>query len=627
MCGILGYFNKRNISREEFGAFRKALSSLHHRGPDGEGGVLINMKEGGEEPIRTRDTPQGINEGVDEQDVPDNEFDLVLGHRRLSIFDLSIQGHQPMRDEGGNWIIHNGEIFNFPELKETLVKKGHRFRSETDTEVILAAYREWGADCLNHFNGMWSFVIWDAREKGLFVANDRFGIKPLYWAEKDGQVVLASEVKTFAYFPELRGEVDHGVIRDFVEEGRLDHDDRTFYQGVKRFSPGHWAFFRPGEPMSMNRYWRESVPENPPKSPEKAIETFGSLFEDAVSLRMRSDVPYGVSLSGGLDSGAVTYKVDHLLKERGSNKKVHAFGAIFPGRPGDESEYIRWIQKDLGIEGHYTEPMEEFSMEDLQRMIYHQDAPLPSTSFYAQWCVMRMASRAGHKVLLGGQGADELFAGYHHHFYKYARDLLLGGKLGRYFDEVRQYTRLKNKNKGEVHRIVLNDIKLLIELAFGRYRDDRLFRTWAGAGLKRSLSLDFSSYMLPYYLHSDDRTSMAFGVETRLPFMDYRLVRFAQGLPEQFKIREGWQKWVVREGVPEMPDPIRYRKDKKGFTTPQQQWVWENIDSFVNALENAEELGFSVDRDLIRNEPEKFVDRTFRISTLGIWNAVGKGVS
>ncbi|MFB6258211.1 MAG: asparagine synthase (glutamine-hydrolyzing) [Flavobacteriales bacterium] len=619
MCGILGYYRPEGLDRESVQRSINALRKMAHRGPDGEGMLLIDTRSGTMERLRTDETSEGIACDTTLNEMEEGKADLLLGHRRLSIFDTSLRGHQPMIGFEGGALVHNGEVYNFPEIREALKEKGYRFKTGTDTEVILASYQEHGPSALEDYVGMWSFLLWDPLKGQLFVSNDRYGIKPLYYAAEGGTFMFASEVKAFQEFPALRKGLDQEAIYEFLEYNRIDHDQRTFFQGVHRFPPStYWelSMKAPEKAPSPVPYWK--VPEqvgSGGKKEEDLVEGFNELFQKAVALRMRADVPYGVSLSGGLDSSGIIYTMDRLLKDEGGSKGVDSFGAIFPDLEGDESEHIHYIENDLGLKGNHTEPYKEFDMEDLKKMIQHQDAPILSTSFYAQWCVMRAASRAGYKVLIGGQGADELFAGYHHHFYRHARRLLLKGRIGKYMDEVRKFCSRKGFRAGWIHRLVIGEIKVKLMSLFGTSRGGE--KEWVSWDFDRMLEKDLRAYQLPYFLRSDDRTSMAFGVETRLPFLDHRLVEFAMALPPAYKIRDGWQKWILRRAFEHIPDPIRWRKDKKGFTTPQDSLIEENRSALEPYLEKA--ASFGPPNASIGKGNGKLNRKDFKGISLGIW--------
>ncbi|MDI9339159.1 MAG: asparagine synthase (glutamine-hydrolyzing) [Sediminibacterium sp.] len=572
MCGIsVAYQFNSAFSESDWQSFEKSLMVIRHRGPDGSGITLFNTETG---------ILNDVEEPFSRQPFSAN---LALGHVRLSILDLSEAGKQPLHYERYT-ITFNGEIYNYIEIRSELQGLGYTFRTHTDTEVILAAYDRWGSNCLSKFNGMFSFVIADRKKKVLFIANDRFGVKPLYYYLKDDVLLLASELKQFKCY-DLKLTVNDEVIRYFLDTQYVDYSEETFYKEIRRFPKSHYCIIPWSESpeLKFERYYsikRVSLHE------KSVPEQFHSLLTDAVKLRLRSDVPVGFASSGGLDSSSILYMAHSLLKSEGLQKNVQTFSAIFPGLDGDESEFIRLVEKDLEVNANYVNPLELFSMDDFEKHIYHQDMPVTSTSYYAEWCVARKVNQQGVKVLLIGQGGDELLAGYHHHFYRYCRQLILRGQIPAYLSQVKQYAGLKGVAASDVHRKVLNEVKLAVKFRFGLASfGNGLQEKWNKINtLTEVLKTDLTETMLPAYLRSDDRDAMAFGLETRHPFLDYRLVDFCFSLPDTYKIKEGWQKWLLRQIDTAMPDAIRYRKDKKGYTTPQDIWLESNREAFETYL-------------------------------------------
>jgi len=583
MCGILAYYNRNGIDREKLNHSLSALQSIKHRGPDGEGVTLINTKTGEAYSLITPETPKSNFKNVVTLDQTVNlNFDLVFGHRRLSIIDLSANGHQPMTDEGGNWIVFNGEIYNYIELRDELKKEGFLFRTESDTEVILAAYRKWGTECVKKFNGMFAIVLFDKTKQQLFIVNDRFGVKPLYVYQSPNEIILGSEIREIKSF-KTRLTYNETSFTNFVKHAYLDYDNSTFYNEVERFPQSHFSVLslRDNINLQTHPYYDLTVAKESNKNYN--IEEFRALLDSAVNLRLRSDVEVGFASSGGLDSSSILYSGYHLLSNSQSKPNLSTFSAIFPGMEGDESEFIKIVEKDLQIKSNYTNPLEQFNIEDFENLINHQESPVQSTSFYAEWCVSRLVQNHNIKVLLVGQGGDEILAGYHHHFYRYCRQLILSGHIIKYLSLIKQYAEIKSMSVNELHAKVINEVKLVIRFRLGLSNfSNKLNEKWSRADkLIELLKLDLEIYTMPTYLRSGDRSAMAFSVEARHPFLDYRLVDYCFALPDNAKINEGWQKWILRKAVPEMPESISYRKDKKGFTTPQKEWI-ENYKSSFN---------------------------------------------
>jgi asparagine synthase (glutamine-hydrolysing) len=588
MCGISVLYNKSFLNPVLYNEFLNGLKIINHRGPDDAGIVLINTRTG-DYKISYSEIENNHSHLNDETRL----FDLALGHKRLSILDLSAAGHQPMKGSDGSWIVFNGEIYNFIELKSELKALGASFKTGSDTEVILEAYRIWGKDCLKKFNGMWSICLWDAIHKQLFISNDRFGVKPLYYSENANGFVLVSETKQLQAFrsEELKLNTEH--IKDFKDFGYVDHDENTIYKGVFRFKRAHYFL------QDLNEYSKSVLQEKQicyyqisqskiAIDHDSTLMQFRELLNDAVKIRMRADVDFGFALSGGLDSSAILYSARNILKSENKKNELLGFSAVFPGyKEADESEYVKIVADDLPCKTIYAEVMNDFNISEFEKHVYHQEEPLIDTSFLAQWGVYEKASKSGIKILFNGQGADEVFGGYHHHFYKYCRQLLVKGKLPEYFSLIAQYSAIKQIAKNKVHKIVFNELKLSALMKAGIKKfDHHLLKHWNKINsLDEMMLKDFDTYQLPMYLRVDDRNSMAFSMESRHPFMDYRMVEFGYSLPNNFLIKNGWQKNILREAMVEMPQQIRYRKDKKGFTTPEDVWLQRYGKEFEEYLE------------------------------------------
>ena len=569
MCGILAYFNPEGISKKELFESIDSLNSIRHRGPDGEGVMLLNTKTGNCVRLRTDKLPADAPCDVDFDNI-DGEFNLFLGHRRLSIFDTSAKGHQPMTDAiSGNIIIYNGEVYNFKEIRNELSQAGYIFSSNSDTEVILAAYRFWGKSCFSRFNGMWSIILWLANEKQLLVCNDRFGVKPIYFLQSSNRLLFVSEIKQFLDYSFFSRSFNDENIRLYLEEGLLDTTIETFYKEVKRFSPGHYTKVNPQEFKELEQIGYYKLPEQIDKESNRDYSAeLRNLLESAVELRTRADVKWGVSVSGGLDSSLIYSNVKSMTQK---DADLKTFSAIFPGFEGDESEHIFNLLKFNNQVGNTINPLEEFEVSDLVKHIYHQDFPIISTSFYTEWCVSRLVRESGVKVVLNGQGADEVYAGYHLHFYLYLKTLILKGKLLEFLGQVNYFAELKKIPKEKIFKIVFGDLKLWLKFKLMVKKPSLTISRLAVDDLYRGLSNDIYHFQLPTNLRSDDRDGMAFGVESRHPFMDYRVIDFGMKLPNQFKIYQGWQKWILRDIGRGLPDNIRFRKDKMGYTSPQNE--------------------------------------------------------
>lgn len=548
MCGICGIFNidgKPSSERE----VRQMMSAIRHRGPDDEG-VFIK----------------------------DN---IGLGHLRLSIIDLSKAGHQPMFDKSGRYcIVCNGELYNYIELKEELKDK-YSFASMTDTEVILYAYAEWGRGCLERFNGMFAFAIYDIYKKEVFIARDRFGIKPLYYYSDKNSFIFASEIK--GILPILPGEREPNdkVIFDYLIYNRTDHITETFFKNIKRLEHGYCAYI--SKDGIDFRQWYD-ISKNT-QAPFKSAEELRNIMIDAVRVHLRSDVPVGVCLSGGIDSSSITSILTKVLQKR----DLQTFSAVYEGYDCDESRYIN-LYSDSVFKMHNICPSARTLFNDMQDFIECHGEPLPSTSPYAQFKVMQLA-KGNVKVLLDGQGADELFMGYHYFFSIYFKELLINLKLFRFFNEISCYCR-KHRSfyaiRAFLFYLLPGYFKQEAKFLGRRYLKQQFFRDQCGSSRIPDMlfsahslmeaSLQHFSHKLEHILKWEDRNSMRFSLEARVPFLDHRLVEGVLSLPSDQLIRCGSTKFILREAMKDiLPEEIRMRQDKIGFLTPEDIWFREPL--------------------------------------------------
>lgn len=537
MCGLCGVVDLDAPPERE--TVERWLDDLAHRGPDGRG-VLA-------------------------------EDGVCLGHLRLAIIDLSDAGLQPFAsDDGRLHLLHNGEIYNYVELREELRAKGHRFRTATDTEVVLAAYREWGPSCVERFNGMWAFVVWDAAERTLFASRDRFGVKPLYYRLDGGRFAFASEPWVLA-----ASGANLGAVRDYLEQGYLDHGGETFFAGVHRLPPAHsLTFGRQG--LRVERYWRLE-PHDPPADPVGAVR---ETFLDAVRLQLRSDVPVGTCLSGGIDSSSIAVAVAHHGHEH--QKTVTAYFE----QPGfDERPYARAVVDRTGADAHWVTFGADDLVEHLPAIVAAQGEPFGSTSICAGWYVMRAAHDAGLTVMLDGQGGDEILAGYRASFGYRLSDLVQQGRLREAGAELASFGSVHGPRWAAVavvNPLLPEGLRLAARrrlrgaggLATGELRRVAPLPT-NGAGtfpdrLRRQLHLTLTQRGLPELLRYEDRNSMSHSLEARVPLLDHRLVELAFSLDASELIRRGETKSVLRRALDDLlPPQVRHRRDKLGFVTPE----------------------------------------------------------
>jgi len=507
---------------------------------------------------------------------------IALAHRRLSIIDLSDDACQPMPNEDGSLrLVFNGEIYNYVELRKELLLKGHTFRSKTDSEVILHAYEEWGADCLSRFNGMWAFALWDEKKQELFCSRDRFGIKPFYYTEAGGSFFFASEIKALLAHPEAGRRPDEDLLRTYLAWGVLDHTERTMFEGVFQLRPAHAMVVAADGKKEPYRYWDVTInPAINGGEPDSASAArLLELLRNSVRIHLRSDVAVGTCLSGGIDSSTLTILINDLIRTENpasAGARQKTFSAVFDNIQFDESRYIDEIVAATGVESGRIQPDKNMVWDELRYLLYMQDEPFGSLSIYAQYCVMRLAAEKV-KVVLDGQGADELLAGYLAYEWSYIRGLIAS---------FHWYTAFCEKIGAFLHhRGFFTDVLRQIIVRAGRRG---LLKGDAPAVLRYSGSLDqvlareLIGTNLTALLHYEDRNSMAFSIESRVPYLDVRLVEYIASLPLNQKIRGGVTKHVLRRAIKGLiPESIRCRMDKMGFVTPEEVWMRKELRPFV----------------------------------------------
>ena len=587
MCGILGIisFNKELSSSELI----KASAIIKHRGPDDEGFLTLN--ESGLPVIWAgRGTAENTLQFWNYKHLqPDTNFKVGIGHRRLSILDLSPSGHQPMlyKDEGLA-ISFNGEVYNYIEIRDELLALGHKFITGTDTEVILHAWAEWGESCLSRFNGMFALIIIDYRRKKLFAVRDRFGVKPLYYYADNGKIVLASEIKQIRTLKGFRPKLNESIAADFLAKGLVDHTNETIDKQIFQVPPGHLVAvnFDNYEPDYKIVQWYKLEPKVWQGGWDDAVDHFRELLIDAVRLRLRADVPIGSCLSGGLDSSSIVCIMAELLKVNGASKGLETITSCFEDPRFDEWKYAEAVVKKSGASPHRIFMGFNDLVNEFDAFLWYQDEPTGSTSMFSQWSVFKKAHSQGLTVMIDGQGADEQLAGYSGNDIPLYAGLLQKRRYKILLDEIRHY----RKEKGALPVSFL--LGALQVVSGGRYRSLvpsgwRLNNTqqlsWLSKDIKTNLPAgDLRSGLLQQIHHSplsgllryEDRNSMAWSIESRTPFMDYRLFEFTLGLPEEFVYNKGVTKKVLREAMKNiLPAEVQGRRDKMGFVTPEETWL------------------------------------------------------
>ena len=546
MCGISGVISFTSNYPKQ-GTINLMVKNILHRGPDAHNTMLYNR--------------------------------IALGHTRLSILDLSESGNQPFYSTDRNYIIvFNGEIYNYIELKKELeINFNCTFTTLTDTEVLLQAYIHWGENCLHKLNGMFSFAIYNIQNDTLFCARDRFGVKPFYYHLDDEKLTFASEPKAIISTLSDKPKADHQRIYDYLIFNRTDHDAQTFFEGILKLPHGHTLKVIKNK-VSINK-WYDLKKES--KESLKTSKEFRDIFKSAINLRLRSDVPIGLTLSGGLDSSSIVSSLIHDFNK----KDVNSFSAVYgENKKGDESKFIDVYRDDLS-NMHFVTPNSQELLNDLNDFIETQQEPFGTTSIYANYKIMKEANKTV-RVMLNGQGADEYLAGYHYFYGNFYYDLFKSFKWITLLKEMIIYVKnnkslfaiksfifyllpstlqsnLKVKQKKVIHQEFIKKYKKSSNVPEKLFGKVSLFENL----------INHFEYKLEHLLKWDDRNSMRFGIESRNPFLDYRLVQLTIGTPNSFKINKGITKSILREAMKDiLPTKIANRKDKIGFSTPEDDW-------------------------------------------------------
>jgi len=564
MCGIAGILS----GKPEPELMGRMLDVQRHRGPDGDGVWTTSFS-------------------------PDRY--VMLGHRRLAILDLSDNGAQPMEDSTGGFVLtFNGEIYNYLEVRQELINGGANFRSQSDTEVIIEAYKRWGTDCLARFNGMFAFALLDRHKGELFCARDRFGEKPFLYAPGKDLFVFASEYKALLQHPGISAQTDEvRLLTAAHSQGRgLDADRQTVFRSIQQLLPGE-AMVVDVKSLKQRiwRYWRVEASLEPGSADEGAIfGEFRELLVDAVKLRLRSDVPVGSCLSGGLDSSAIVCIVKHVL---GIDTPYHTFTGRFPGTRSDEGEFADLVIGATGAVRHEVEPTVDRFIDELPEFMWYNELPMSSSSQFGQWCVFRLAKEQGITVLLDGQGADEMLGGYEQYFAYYVQALRERGetsRLERELPQIRARYPLALKASARAYRDRLpltlrhylsNRFGIGTNMLYGvrletlrkMAPDAELPRKDGFHALGNALEQDSFGRNLTTLLRYGDRNSMAHSREVRLPFCDHRVAEFALRQAPQILMGEVQTKRLLRESMRGiLPEAIRARWNKQGFRPPQDLW-------------------------------------------------------
>lgn len=590
---------------------------LSHRGPDDEAYLAIDTSAAKLQPLLLRgphSTPGKYDDDIQSLSRPAN---LFLGHRRLAILDLSSAGRQPLSRGPDLWISFNGEIYNYLELREELRSLGHQFRSQTDTEVILAAYQQWGEQCVQRFNGDWAFCIVDVAARRLFLSRDRYGIKPLFFSHSSGIFAFASEIKPLMSLNGSSPKICRDSARDYVLFSLVNHRRQTLFEGISQVLPGEnmSLSLQDGSPSFYSYYRLEQNREIAKYDVQRANAyalQIRDILMDSVKLRLRADVPLGTCLSGGLDSSSVAAILTNLSRRDGTEIPQHSFTASFPGSWMDELSFANIAIKGSPVQSHVVYPHAQDARSALRDLLYYNEEPFTGPGLYTQWLVLKEAGKHV-KVTLDGEGGDEVLVGYRNYRTASLADLLrhrrginflreLWGTLRHTKNELRSLPQvffyalnprtkfhiLKRFSPPAATRMALPSSEIFtLEPS-----DSHLIHSLFSYDVCELLETYIEKSSLPHLLRFADRCSMSHSIESRLPFTDYRLVDLAFSIPAVFKVHAGWGKWLLRLAMQDIvPDDIRWRRDKLGYTTPSwylkediwNEWLrvffseWESI--------------------------------------------------
>lgn len=671
MCGIAALISLEPRYLED--SISQMARLIRHRGPDGEGYALAS-REGAIELLSGSDTPietlsslfpnrptRKVNSSAD-----DTRSIVAMAHRRLSIIDLSPSGHQPMVDSGKQaLIVFNGEIYNFIEIREELEAQGVRFFSSSDTEVLLQAYLKWGVGCLDRLNGMFAFVLYMPFERRVFAARDRFGVKPLYyWKPDENSIAFSSEIKAFTALSNWKPKLNAQRAFDFIISGLTDHTDETLFDDVFQLRGGQYIesdVEALAGGLVTPRTWYDlehKISERSERalSFSEASEKFGSLFESAVHLRLRSDVRVGTALSGGLDSSSIVCEVNRLLRANAfesSNASIRqdTFSSSSSIDRFDERRYIKKVIERTGVNAHFVETDLDRFLSLHDQVVWHHDEPVGSSSVMAEWDVFKLVSGTDVKVTLDGHGADESLAGYHTFFGARLASLLREGRFSDFLRECEAVHREHGYGAGFIGMQMLDWLlpaqvsRLARRVAGLSYYDPKIVSLeWRRNGRVKSIKDPAKVFgartatvlghslaqllrtSLPHQLHWCDRDSMAHGIESRAPFLDYRLIEFLLSCRDEYKVSSGMTKRVLREGVKRIvPQEIVERRDKMGFVTPEEFWITDRHPAlFIEKVDEAIALSGNFLGDHARVRAKRIIRKQERFSFL-VWRMISFG--
>ena len=589
MCGVSVIINQKNKPVSP-GWIKSMNDKIIHRGPDAEGFYYGDC--------------------------------FAFGSRRLAILDLSPDGDQPMDYLDRYVISYNGEIYNYLELRTQLENKGYTFESKTDTEVVLACYDHYGQDCVKHFNGMWAFAIYDKKKNVIFCSRDRFGIKPFYYSLSNQLFCLASEIKQFTTLPHWTSKLNKTKAKEFLSNGWTEHSEETCFQNVFQLRPGHNLVYD----LYRHEFYIEDFYQIKKKiheqssldiSDQEGIDQFRTMFTSAVQLRLRADVKIGTSLSGGLDSSTIVC----LIQQLHPKEKFHSISVCNEDERYSEERFIDQVLGHTGIKGQKLVPKFGDMLSNLDRLIECQDEPFWDVSKFAGYQVFQAANQNGLKVMLNGQGADEILAGYDKFYKPFLLNKIRHGdpKVAK---ELFQFFSKSPHSIGHNLSTIGKALKATKQAQWIQEEDDAFFQRSSESNILESSLNMLTEVGVTALLRFEDRNAMAHSVETRMPFLDHRLVEFSLKLPDRFKIRGAVRKYILREAFKDLlPVGIYKRYDKQGFTTPDELWLKQYPDWTRQQLEFAIQNSNGLIMDSILEFYDAYLKNKFNDYTI-FWRAI-----
>ncbi len=603
MCGIAGFINFQKVDK---GLSKKMNTVIRHRGPDDEGYVFVSY-DGSFIQAYGSDTNPMIKDSTDyisiEECDTDNTF-LSLGHRRLSIIDLSKNGHQPMKMEK-LVISFNGEIYNYIEIREELKQKGYQFKTESDTEVIINAYLEWDEQCVLHFNGMWAFVIWDGRKRKLFCSRDRLGVKPFYYFldQKKGKFNFGSELKQIVQDKEIPRILNTNIMASNIVYGISNYSDETLINQIQSLLGGYNLTVQIDldngriESAKLEQYWDLKIDLNA-DSEATIIARLGKEIERSLQYRLRSDAQVGVLLSGGLDSSSLVAVINYIRKQNSEDPQIDTFTSVYKNTIHDESAFAHLVNTEFGCTEHFIEPQIEDVELELERMVWHMEG-ITSLSILGFMKVLEETRNYNNKVIINGQNGDETLFGYERYYAFYFKELMKRGRFRKFIKEFNLASKNSKLRFIDLVKYMAYFNIPFIHDTYCRWRanicvNKKLFRKIDHKQIKSLLypsnleALEYNEIkhtQLPHILWMDDRGYMAFSLESRVPFADYEYVEMAMNIPPEMKIKQGYTKYLLRKCMEgKMSKEIIWRKNKLGFQAPTEKWADKITEEYFEKL-------------------------------------------